>query len=322
MSFSESEKKLHVAFLHYLLSSKSKVADPDSIDVAIQVLEEQFHVSASQKSSVDLISLIESSSSSSAGTPSLKSSSSEKSTNGSNESKSSFTPSSGSSSLSEEEEAAAEAAKLEGNKFFSAGKHKQAIDSYSKAITIGGKNKHVYLTNRAASKQSLGDFSGALEDARSAVEIMPSWVKGHLRIGAALQAMGRSGEAEEAYSEALVLDPENQSAKDGLKALASTNSSSSSSSLSASDAARKRTSASRQSEGEDDEDAGTGSGSPFAGLGGLGGLGGIAEMLQKNPKLAEMAANMMKDPNAMQNLLNNPMMKSMMQNMGGGSPKV
>jgi small glutamine-rich tetratricopeptide repeat-containing protein alpha len=175
------------------------------------------------------------------------------------------------------------------------------------------------LTNRAASKQALGEFSGALEDARSAVEIMPSWVKGHLRIGAALQAMGRSGEAEESYSEALALDPENQSAKDGLKALSSS-SSSSNSGLSSSDN-RKRNSNNRLNEGDDADEVAEGGGNPFGGLGGLGGLGGIADMLQKNPKLAEMAANMMKDPNAMQNLLNNPMMKSMMQNMGGGSPK-
>lgn len=64
----------------------------------------------------------------------------------------------------------------------SAKKHDAAIDSYSKAIALDPTNA-VYFSNRAAACSSKGDHASAVEDAKRAIEVDPSFVKAYSRLG-------------------------------------------------------------------------------------------------------------------------------------------
>lgn len=91
------------------------------------------------------------------------------------------------------DEAAAEAAKEEGNAHFKAGRWQRAIEAYTDAIerAPASPSAHLFWNNRAAAKISAKDYAGAAEDARAAVEREPGFVKGHVRLGTALQYAGR-----------------------------------------------------------------------------------------------------------------------------------
>lgn len=63
----------------------------------------------------------------------------------------------------------------------------------------------VLLGNRAFASLKLAspDFSSALSDAEAAVKLAPTWAKGHVRRGEALQGLGRVDEAVKAFEEAV-----------------------------------------------------------------------------------------------------------------------
>lgn len=105
--------------------------------------------------------------------------------------------------------------KAKGNAAFSAGAYQEAIDFFSQAIDIDGKN-HVLFSNRSAAKASMQDYDGALEDAEKCVELNPGWAKGYSRLGAAFYGMESWGEAIEAYEAGLAKDPNNEQLKNGL----------------------------------------------------------------------------------------------------------
>lgn len=90
-----------------------------------------------------------------------------------------------------------ERAKARGNDAFARGEYEAAARSYTLALNLDP-NSHVLLSNRSAAACALGDFAGALEDARAAVELMPGWAKGHSRLGGALAGLGRYSEAIDA----------------------------------------------------------------------------------------------------------------------------
>nr|CAG4649554.1 EOG090X0AJZ [Scapholeberis mucronata]SVE93783.1 EOG090X0AJZ [Scapholeberis mucronata] len=75
--------------------------------------------------------------------------------------------------------------KDQGNKLFLARKYDEACSCYTKAIL---KNKRVpqYYTNRALCYIKLGRWDLVAEDCRTALEIDPTWVKGHFFLGQAL----------------------------------------------------------------------------------------------------------------------------------------
>lgn len=98
--------------------------------------------------------------------------------------------------------------KERGNAAFNAGKHDQAIDHYSTAIQLdptcvlyGGQQRgninnvanpirnEVYFSNRAAAYQAAKRYTEALQDARAAVRLKPSWAKGYQRLAAAAWAL-------------------------------------------------------------------------------------------------------------------------------------
>ncbi|GHJ89129.1 hypothetical protein NliqN6_5531 [Naganishia liquefaciens] len=107
------------------------------------------------------------------------------------------------------------ALKAEANAAFSAKDFVKANELYSKAIELDPKN-HVLWSNRSATKTSLRDYKGALEDADKCIELDPSFVKGHARKGAALHGLGELEEAVFAYEEGLKVDPANAPLKKGL----------------------------------------------------------------------------------------------------------
>ncbi|KAJ9662142.1 Hsp90 cochaperone [Coniosporium apollinis] len=105
--------------------------------------------------------------------------------------------------------------KAEGNKLFAEKKFQESIEKFTQAIELEPSN-HVLYSNRSGSYASLKDFDKALEDATKVTEIKPDWPKGWTRKAAALHGMGDLVGANDAYEEALKLDPNNAQAKSGL----------------------------------------------------------------------------------------------------------
>ncbi|GAA6021984.1 hypothetical protein JCM10207_002394 [Rhodosporidiobolus poonsookiae] len=98
----------------------------------------------------------------------------------------------------------AEAAKEEGNALFKAGDYAGAREKYSRAIELAPAS-YLFLGNRAlaSSKLSPPDHAAALSDADAALRLAPTWAKGHVRRGEALEALGKTEEAVKAYEEAV-----------------------------------------------------------------------------------------------------------------------
>ncbi|KAL6651815.1 hypothetical protein ACP70R_010740 [Stipagrostis hirtigluma subsp. patula] len=66
---------------------------------------------------------------------------------------------------------------------------------------------HLVYRSRSKARLTIGNISGALEDAEEAIRIAPKFPEAHLLRGDALLAMGEYCVAEEAYADALDLDP-------------------------------------------------------------------------------------------------------------------
>ncbi|BGP34552.1 hypothetical protein JCM10296v2_006374 [Rhodotorula toruloides] len=100
----------------------------------------------------------------------------------------------------------AEAAKEEGNAAFKKGDFEAAKVAYTKAIELAP-NSFVLLGNRSltALKLSPPDYSSALSDADAAIALAPKWAKGYVRKGEALEGLGRTQEAVEAFEDAVRL---------------------------------------------------------------------------------------------------------------------
>ena len=110
----------------------------------------------------------------------------------------------------------AEDLKARGNKAFSAKDYANAIDLFTQAIALDGKN-HVLYSNRSAAFCAQKSYQEALDDAQKAVDLKPDWSKGYGRKGAALYGLNRLSEAQQAYNEGLAVEPENATLKKGLE---------------------------------------------------------------------------------------------------------
>jgi heat shock 70kDa protein 1/2/6/8 len=113
--------------------------------------------------------------------------------------------------------AAAEALKAEANKAFSAKEWAAAIAKYGEAIAQDGTNA-VYFSNRSAANLSAGKTDAAVADAQRCTQLDAKFSKGWGRLGAALFAAGRFGEAVAAYASGVAVDPTNASFTEGLVA--------------------------------------------------------------------------------------------------------
>ncbi|CUS21729.1 LAQU0S03e09406g1_1 [Lachancea quebecensis] len=210
--------------------------------------------------------------------------------------------------------AKAEALKSEGNKAMAAKDFEQAISKYSEAIQVLPSNA-VYFANRAAAYSSLKKYTEAVEDAEAAIKANPSYSKGYSRLGFAQYALGRPEEALDAYKK--VLDIEGSNASDAMKRDYDTAMKKVEQSLSVEKGAPVEGSA-------ENSDAAGGGGFPdIASMLG-GGLGGGLGGLLKNPQVMQAAQQMMQNPNAMQEMMNNPAIKQMADKFqsGGSTPSM
>lgn len=224
---------------------------------------------------------------------------------------------------SEADKKNADALKAQGNAAMAKKDFAAAVDYYTQALALAPKNT-IYLSNRAAAYSSLGQHEKAIEDAQVAVDEDPTYTKAWSRLGLARFAVGDARGSMEAYKAGI--EAEGNGGSEIMK--------------------NGYTTAKKRVEEEDAESAtgsgdATRSGSPPAGgaPGGMpdlaslasmfgggrggpggGGGGGMPDLssIMNNPMFAQMAQNVMSNPALMQNMMNNPRVREMMDSFGGG----
>ncbi|KAG0282862.1 hypothetical protein BGZ96_012761 [Linnemannia gamsii] len=117
----------------------------------------------------------------------------------------------------------------EGNTFFRAQRHQEAIVAYTNAINIAfdrplweptqlaREELAVLLCNRSAAYIARKEWVNAYVDAEGVIELKRPWSKGHFRLGRALFGMGRLEEGVEALKLGLMFDPESAEIQKALK---------------------------------------------------------------------------------------------------------
>eukprot|EP00962_Isochrysis_galbana_P012149 scaffold3420_cov115-Isochrysis_galbana.AAC.8 len=96
----------------------------------------------------------------------------------------------------------------DGKEAFKAGRFAEAVAAFSRAHAEFPADAQV-LGNRSAAYAKLGQHSEALADAQAAVSADFSYVKGYYRQASSLIALGRFGDAAQAASAGLALQPNN-----------------------------------------------------------------------------------------------------------------
>ncbi|XP_003382966.1 PREDICTED: STIP1 homology and U box-containing protein 1-like [Amphimedon queenslandica] len=92
-------------------------------------------------------------------------------------------------------------ARSRGNRFFSQSQYKDALESYSSALTKTPKDSRLF-TNRALCHIKLGQWSSVIDDCQTAIQIDPAGVKAHFYIGQAYTELGNHERAIEAFETA------------------------------------------------------------------------------------------------------------------------
>ncbi|KAK1287724.1 hypothetical protein QJS10_CPB19g00894 [Acorus calamus] len=121
-----------------------------------------------------------------------------------------------SNTISQEE--SAEIAKGKGNAYFKDKQWQKAINCYSEAIKLNGKNA-TYYSNRAAAYLELGSFIQAESDCSNAINLDKKNIKAYLRRGTAREMLGFYKDAIEDFQYALVLEPTNTAANRAINRL-------------------------------------------------------------------------------------------------------
>ena len=249
-------------------------------------------------------------------------------------------------SSTQADEQLAEQAKAEGNAALTAGMFARAEELYTEALELcpAGTNSHIFFAcvrqcpqpspspfsppsplsplpllrrNRAAARMHLKNHEGMAEDAREAVRLNEGYCKGWMRLGQALEILGRHAEGAAAFERALALEPDNKPAAVGraecLKAAAGSGAGGSG----AGSGGAPRGGPARGA-------APSGSAAPdlaaLAGLmggagGGGGGPGGMAAAMG-NPMVQGLMANAAKDPELMAAMGDPEVMAAMMEVQG------
>lgn len=223
--------------------------------------------------------------------------------------------------VSEEQEnteakAKAEALKLEGNKAMASKDYDLAIEKYTAAIASFPTNA-VYFANRAAAYSSQKKYEEAVEDAKSAIKVNPSYSKGYSRLGFAKFAQGNTQDALEAYKK--VLDIEGDKATDAMKRDYETAKKKvelslnleKTSSPTPESASEKADNTSRQVPQD---------GAAFPDMSSL--LGGGLGSFLNNPQIMQAAQQMMSNPRAMEqmeSMMQNPSVRQMAENLSSGN---
>lgn len=215
--------------------------------------------------------------------------------------------------LTAEQKQEAENLKGQGNSAMAKKDYKNAIDLYSKAVNIMPTNP-VYLSNRAAAYSASSKHEKAVIDAEAAVAADPKYTKAWSRLGLARYALGDAKGSMEAYQKGI--DAEGNGGSPAMKKGFET--------------AKKKIEEEEALGGIDD----VGSTPRGPGAGGMPDLSGLASMLGgggaggagspdlgsllNNPMFANMAQNLMSNPDMMNNIMSNPQLRQMAESFGGG----
>jgi small glutamine-rich tetratricopeptide repeat-containing protein alpha len=318
-SLSESKKRLALSIVDFLSTSLKDGTlssdDADNIEIASNCIAEAFKVDPSDTKAVkeavgpqpllNVFSVYEKMKGAGA--------------------TSSSTTSTHSSKPSEPTPANPEAEKLKsaGNAAMQQKDYKTAIAKYSEAISFSPTNP-IYLSNRAAAYSASGDHASAVKDAELAVAADPKYTKAWSRLGLARFAMGDARGSVEAYQQGIEF--EGNGGSDAMKKGLET---------------AKKELARMEAEEEDlpEPEVDDAPGNTRGGGGGMPDLSGLASMLggagrggggggggfdiasiMNNPMFASMAQNVMRNPDALSGIMNNPMVQNMMNGRreGGG----
>eukprot|EP01088_Endostelium_zonatum_P003108 TRINITY_DN1415_c0_g1_i1.p1 TRINITY_DN1415_c0_g1~~TRINITY_DN1415_c0_g1_i1.p1 ORF type:complete len:431 (-),score=144.01 TRINITY_DN1415_c0_g1_i1:7-1299(-) len=216
--------------------------------------------------------------------------------------------------VSKEDAEKADKLKIEGNQQLSEGNAQAAINSYTQGLALNPTN-HILYSNRAAAYSKLNNHQAAIADCQACIRFNSSYSKAYSRLGLSYYSLGDFESAITAYKKCLELDPSNATATESLehckqklneKAVVNNNNN------------------------NNNNAAGAGAG---AGLGGMGGLGaggmeklfemmnngGLNDLLQSQGGILEMTKKMAENP-AMMQMLNNPAMIDLAQNMVQQNP--
>jgi len=194
---------------------------------------------------------------------------------------------------SEEDKKNADQKKAEGNSKMAERKYDEAIKLYTEAIELNGKNA-IYYANRAAAYSQSNQHEKAIDDALKAVEINPQYSKGYSRLAHAQYCLGKFEDAVKSYEKVLELDPNNASVKQSLEL------------------AKSKVSSSENTRASDAGSSSAGAGGMPGGMPNLNGLDFAS--LMNNPAVMKMAQEMMKNPEALNNLMSNPALANMAKN--------
>ena len=207
--------------------------------------------------------------------------------------------------------------KSEGNAAMSRKEYSSAIGLYTKALSIASSNP-IYLSNRAAAYSASGQHDKAAEDAELAVTVDPKYSKAWSRLGLARFDMGNYQAAKEAYEKGIEAEGNggSEAMKRGLETSKNKLAEATKANEPPAEAVDDASGASRGAGGMPD----LSSLASMLGGGGGGGGGGMPDFssLMNNPMFASMAQNLMSNPDMMNNIMNNPRLRQMAENVGGG----
>jgi len=203
----------------------------------------------------------------------------------------------------EERKAQAQSAKNEGNTALKNKEYDSALEKYTAAIRLNP-GEATFFSNRSAAYMHLNNAEKAKKDANRAIQRKPEWAKGYMRLGAANKLSGDTEGATKAYRTALSKcspdDPLWTQINEHIEACEKTT---------------------RGPPGGANPLANMFGGMPPMG-GGQGGMPDFGSMMN-NPMMQQMAQKFMSDPNMMekvQNMMQDPAMMDMARNMMGGMP--
>ncbi|KAI1616587.1 protein phosphatase [Exophiala viscosa] len=321
MSISDTKKRLALSIVDFLSTSLKdgtlKADDADNIEIASNCIAEAFKVDPTDKAAVseavgsqNLLSIF-------SVYEKLKGKPSTSEASAPAPSKASDTP-----SINPE----AEKLKSAGNAAMQQKDYKTAIEKYTEAIKYAPTNP-IYLSNRAAAYSASGDHASAVKDAELAVASDPKYTKAWSRLGLARFAMGDANGSVEAYQQGIDFEGNggSEAMRKGLETAKK-------------ELARMEAEEENLPEDEVDDAPGNtrGGGMPdlsglasmLGGGGGGGGAGGGGfdlGSIMSNPMFASMAQNLMRNPEALGGIMNNPTIQNMMNSRregggGGGMP--
>ncbi|MCJ1321715.1 hypothetical protein MMC15_007060 [Xylographa vitiligo] len=351
-STSDSKKRLALAIIDFLSTSLKDGTltseDAESIEVAQSCIADTFHVDPSDKAAMQdaiggqsllsIYGVYEKLKGKSSGPAAVPSGTSGTGSGTSGATKAGTTDQSQGGTGAE-----AEAFKSKGNSAMAAKDYKSAIELYSKALNLSPLNP-IYLSNRAAAYSASHQHAEASTDAEMAVAANPKYTKAWSRLGLARFALGDAKGSMEAYQKGI--EYEGNGGSEAMKRGYET---------AKKRVEEEEKDATHEDDVDDVGSARGGAGgaggmpdlSSLAGMfggggGGASGGGGMPDLsalagmmggggrggggggmpdlssIMSNPMFANMAQNLMSNPDMMNNLMSNPRLRQMAERFGGG----